>query len=290
MQPPATPFEWEHAPGLETLWLHDTRSGFCQLVPGHAFQAVEPHSDLLVIVGDLRVKMRYRLVPRPAGSPPGTELAPLLALAWARTRAESPGEPTLAPPAQLAGFGVDGAASLMYTLTPGIDREADTEEILVLVRGAQVMSIVKSFAQARTDWIGWTMLNQAATQSIVWDPARRPPVASVWPDGAFVEPGVFATARPGPRDAMRAQLSASAIAPAEQQALATALRRLFAGSEPLAQPVTDDMKRTYADYLKASCDDRALWALVDDALLQVRHAYDLHGFAIVLWRELTGGT
>jgi hypothetical protein len=40
-------------------------------------------------------------------------------------------------------------------------------------------------------------------------------------------------------------------------------------------------------YLKSSCDDAALWRIIDDGLAQVHNAYDLRGFAAILWRELT---
>jgi hypothetical protein len=287
------PFEWHHAKGLETLCVRHAALGFAQALPGHPYEAVEPERpgqprcDLMLLIADLAVEVRFLTARRPPEPANPKLLAPLLALSYAQNRAAAASEPRAAPAEQLAGFGAEGAGSVLYPLKEGVARGVDTEETLALVRGEHVVFVTKSFAKARTDWIGWTLFNQASTQSIVWDPARTPPVASVWPPSVFVEPGLAATPLPGPLEAMRAQLAGGAITPVSKEQLATALRRLFGGSEPLAQPVTPAMKRTYGDYLKASCDDRALWRLVDDGLAQVVHAYDLHGFAIVLWRELT---
>jgi hypothetical protein len=292
MQPTPEPFEWHHAHDVETMCVTSPDIGFFQALPGHPYETREPvrpgqpPCDLMATVADLAARVRYRRAQRPASPEDPILLAQLLALTYARARSSDPGEPRPAPADQLAAFGAEGAASVMYPLADPASRDGDTEETLVLVRGDHVIVITKSFTRATTDPIAWALFNQASTQSIVWDPARRPPVASVWPPGVFLEPGVAATARPGPRATLRAALAASAAGSDDERALAEALRRLFGGSEPLAQPVTPAMKQTYADYLKASCDDRALWTAIDVGLAQVENAYDLHGFAIVLHREL----
>jgi hypothetical protein len=121
-------------------------------------------------------------------------------------RAVTPVEPHAAAPEQLARFGAEAAASVMYELADGADDEANAEEVLVLVRGEWAMVIAKSFDKAKTDWIAWTLFNQAATQSIVWDPARIPPVESVWPPSVFVEPGIAATPKPQALEAVRREL------------------------------------------------------------------------------------
>jgi hypothetical protein len=110
----------------------------------------------------------------------------------------------------------------------------------------------------------------------------------VWPPSVFVEPGVAGKPKSEPLAALKRGLSTTQVPPKEKELLADALRVLFGGSAPLAQPVTADMKKIFAGHLKASCDDRALWKLVDDGLARVENAYDVHGLAIVLWRELTG--
>jgi hypothetical protein len=299
MTMPTTPttktFDWHHSSDLETLWVVGEDIGFFQALPGHPFELTEPSRpgqlpcDLTVMVGDLGARVRYRLARRPSGPDDAGVLAQALAYTYPKVRSPEPGDPRSAPPEQLARFGADGAASILYRLADGIEPGFDTEETLALVKGDRVVVITKTFAGAKTDPIAWALFNQASAQSIVWDPARRPAVASVWPPGVFLAPGVHGAARSEPRAALRAALDASAAGSGDRRALADALRRLFGGSEPLAEPVTAEMKKTYADYLKTACDDRALWGAIDAGLALVENAYDLHGLAIVLWRELTSG-
>jgi hypothetical protein len=240
----------------------------------------------MVVLADLGVQVRYRLAARPSGPDDPQLLAQALAYGYPRARSEEPDEPRPAPTQQRMAFGVDGAASVLYPLRDGVARGFDSEETLALVRGDRVVVVTKTFSSA-IDPIAWALFNHASTQSISWDPGRRPPVASVWPPGVFLAPGVQGTARPEPRAQLQAALQASAAEPEDKRALAAALRQLFGGSEPLAQPVTPRMKQTYADFLKASCNDRALWDAIDIGLALVENAYDVHGLAIVLWRELS---
>jgi hypothetical protein len=291
--PTTKTFDWHHSADLETLCVVGDEIGFFQALPGHPFEVTEPSRpgqlpcDLMVLVADVGAQVRYRLAQRPSGPDDPNLLAQVLAYTYPKARSPEPGEPRPAPPEQLAQLEVDGAASILYPLGNGIARGFDTEETLALVRGDRVVVITKTFARAATDPIAWALFNQASTQSIVWNPARRPEVASVWPPSVFLVPGVPGESRPGPRALLRAALDASSATSDDRRALAEALRRLFGGSEPLAQPVTPEMKKTYADYLKATCNDRALWDAIDGGLARVENAYDLHGFAIVMWRELT---
>jgi hypothetical protein len=277
------------------MWIRDSRCGFSQLLPGHPCHAVEdpgpgrPACDFLVTSAELPIKVRYLLKPRPANALDPKLMAPALALVYARSRGESPGEPSPAQSQQLAGFAAEGAGSILYALQPRLEDDVDTEETLVLIRDRWVMFVSKSFAKERIDPVAWSLFNGAATQSIVWDPTRTLPIESVWPPSLFLEPGVAGNAKPGPRDAFRRALAAQQIAPAEKEGLARALRQLFGIGEPPTQPVTAEMKQTMSRYLRAACDDQRLWQIVDDGLAQVVIAYDLHGLAIVLWRELTSG-
>lgn len=286
------PFDWHHSSDLETLCVVGEEIGFFQALPGHPFERSEPSRpgelpcDLALLVADLGAQVRYRLAPRPSGPDDPQLLAQALAYSYPRARSDEPGEPRSAPDEQRARFGVDGAASILYPLKEGVARGFDREETLALVRGDRVVVITTTFSSA-VDPIAWALFNQASTQSITWDPARRPPVATVWPHGVFLEPGVKGTARSEPRAALRRLLAESAASADDKRALAEALRRMFGGSEPLAQAVTPEMKRVYAEVLKASCNDRTLWATVDAGLVLVENAYDVHGLAIVLWRELT---
>jgi len=288
----AKTFDWHHSADLETLCVVGDQLGFFQAVPGHPFEVSEPvrpgqpPCDLMLRIADLGAKVRYRLAQRPSGPDDVSLLAQALAYAYPKARSTEPGEPRTAPPEQLARFGADAGASVLYPLREGVERGLDTEETLALVKGDRVIVITKTFARATTDPIAWALFNQASTQSIVWDAARRPPVASVWPPSAFLAPGVKGTPLPEARASLRTSLDASTAGPDERRALADALRRMFGGSEPLAEPVTADMKAVFADALKASCDDRALWETIERGLALVSNAYDLHGFAIVLWREL----
>ena len=286
------PFDWHHAPDLETLCVVGDAIGFFQALPGHPFERTESSRpgqlpcDLMVMLADLGVQVRYRLAARPSGPDDPRLLAQALAYAYPRARSDHPDEPRPAPAPQLLAFGVDGAASILYPLRDGAAPRFDREETLALIRGDRVIVITKTFSSS-IDPTAWALFNHASTQSISWDPGRRPPVASVWPPGVFLAPGVQGIAQPEPCAKLQAVLQSSAAGPDDKRALAAALRQLFGGSEPLAQPVTPQMKQTYADFLKASCNDHSLWAAIDLGLALVENAYDIHGLAIVLWRDLT---
>jgi hypothetical protein len=287
-------WQWHHAPGLETMCVTNAELGFFQALPGCPWEVTEPTPPgqvpcaFMAMIGELEMPVRYFMMRRPPHAMDPALLAPLLARTWAQGRAAELGETRPAPAEQLARFGVEGAGSIQYTLKAGVGERVDTEETLALVRGDSVLFIVKSFAKAKMNPISWALFNSASTQSISWRGPGQPlpPVASVWPASVFLEPGVQGQAKPEARNRLQAALHGSEAGSADEGALAKALTALFGGSEPLAQPVTADMKKTYADYLKASCDNRVLWGAIDHGLTMVENAYDLHGFAIVLWREI----
>jgi hypothetical protein len=120
------PFDWHHAPDLETLCVVGEGIGFFQALPGHPFERTEPSRpgqlpcDLTVMLADLGVQVRYRLAARPSGPEDPQLLAQALAYAYPKARSDKPGEPRSAPPQQLAAFGVDGAASVLYPLRDGV--------------------------------------------------------------------------------------------------------------------------------------------------------------------------
>jgi hypothetical protein len=290
-------FDWHHAPGLETLCVVSEDLGFFQALPGCPFEMTEPTPPgqvpcaFMLMIGELEVPVRYYLMRRPPDAIEPALLGPLLARTWAQRRGTELGETRPATAEQLARWGVEGAGSVQYRLAPGVHRDAglDREETLALVRGDSVLLVAKSFQQAKLDPLAWALFNAASTQSISWrGPGQTlPPVASVWPaTNVFVQPGVRAEAKPQAQALVADAFDGAEPDGKEEQALAAALRGLVGGSEPLAQPLTPEMKQTLGEHLKSTCESPILRSAIDLGLSRCKSSYDLRGFAILAWRAL----
>jgi hypothetical protein len=267
--------------------LVDERCGFSMSLPGHPYQTVTlqaervPRHDARVVIKDVPVEVRLRLDSRPEGIK-AAPLASALVQSFASVRSRSPLRVTPAREAVRRAWGVEAAASALYSLSNFDPSGADTEEVLVLVHAAQVMTVTRSFPGAFTDNLRWTLFNSASNSSLRWAPDAPSPrePASLWPQSTFLLPGVLGLLRPERRQ--QARDLGQALDGALLKALSPRLETLLYSSEPPTQEVEPSTRRHLEDYLLEVAQGSALEGYIKAEMPQVRCAQDTRGLALVL--------
>jgi hypothetical protein len=277
----------------ETALVIERRSGFTQAMPGHPALAAPtpegPRHDARLLLADAPIAVRYRLDRLPAGMQPGP-LAQSLTLAYAKERAGEDPLVSAADAARCEAWGVQAAASSVYPLKAE-DPDGDYESVSVLTRplddATAAMVITYRFPSRAVSPVHWALFSSGAQVGLSWNPGAIPDgVPRIWPESAYLRPGVRGElwpARQAQADALRSQL---VITPAEVAALRVRLLRLVGGGEASGNPVDLGQREIYRMYLADVVADRAADEAMRDVLADVHVAHDLRGAAIVLLSAL----
>lgn len=275
----------------ETGLLSDPASGFSMAIPGHPYQSVTldhpqvPRHDARVMVKDVPVELRFRRDPRPEAIK-AAPLAVALVQSFASNRCESQINLQPAQEAQRRAWGVEAAASAIYPLKRFDPSGADTEEVLVIVHAQRVMTITRAFPGAFTDSLRWTLFNTACNGSISWGPVGASPEAppTLWPESAFLRPGVHGVLHP-PRRAQALAL-ARTLPSTLIERVAPRLETLLYGSESPTTVIDASMRRFMGDYLLEVFEGTDASKLIQDSLPEVHNAQDSRGLALLLLRAV----
>ena len=124
-----------------------------------------------------------------------------------------------------------------------------------------------------------------AEATMAWDTTRWEQRGRVWPDGAFLGPGLFGAPKAKYNEIAK-HLSGAPLLPAERTQVLTVLSGVVTGAGapwvPLTPPVIDGNKRAVLSAIR----NGRLRAFVEEAFTEVRTAHDLRGLAIILGRAL----
>jgi hypothetical protein len=275
----------------DTALYQDSRTGFSHLLPGrpslgmHGLRPHDPPADATIHLQDAPISIRYRLEPPSFAASSAQELARGTAERFAAWRAHSTVPVEWANDSWLVAWGVEAAAVAAYAV-PSSDGPA-REDLFVLVRQGMVMLVSWTYPSGFVDDPGYATFASVAEATMVWDLSRWEQRGRVWPESAFLGPGLFGAPRTRFNEAAKA-LTQSPILPDERVQVLAILSGVVTGAGapwvPIAPDTIDGNKRAILSAVR----NGRLRAFLDEAFTEVRTAHDLRGLAIILGRALDG--
>jgi hypothetical protein len=275
----------------DTALFQDARAGFSHLLPGKpalgmpGLRANDPPADAVVHLQDAPITLRYRFEPPAVAAPSAMDLARRTGERYAGFRARAEVSVDFANPTWLAVWSVEAAAVAAYDVAgpPGTARLR--EDLFVLVRDAMVMLVTWTYPRGFIDDPAYATFASIAEATMVWDRNRWGQTGRVWPDSAFLGPGLYGAPNPKHNEAAK-QLAVAPIGDEERAHLMSILAGVVSGAGapwvPLAPPVREAHRRL----LVGAVRDARVRAFVSSAFDHVVTAHDLRGLAMMLGRTL----
>jgi|GEM_PF-2506952 len=274
----------------------------------------EPPADVVVHLQDVPVTVRYKLEAPSVHASSAAELARLTAERFASWRAQAPVNVELANPTWLVGWGSEAAAVASYDvvartpapsspshtspphppsdLTPAAHgdtrpvADGDTrEDLFVLVRQGMVYLVTWTYPRGFADDPAYASFASVAEATMIWDPLRWEQRGRIWPESAFVGPGIHAQPQPRYNEAAR-WLSRVALADDERAHLLGVLSKIVGNAGAPWAPLRADVLEGHRSALLSSLRHPELRTFVDGVFFEVRTGHDLRGLAVVLGRAL----
>lgn len=286
----ATPFALTPARDDVALF-QDGRAAFSHLLPGRPTLGMarpgDPPADAVVYLQDAPITLRYRLEPPSFAASSAAELARGTAERYASWRAQAKVTVDWANDSWLAAWGVEAAVVAAYDVPPNPSTGATLarEDLFVLVRQGMVMLASWTYPRGFVDDPAYATFASVAEATMAWDPARFDQRGKVWPESAFLGPGLFGAPKPRYHEISK-QLAAAPLLPEERTQILAILSGVVSGAGapwvPLAPQVIDGNERAILSAVR----NGRVRAFVEEAFVEVRTAHDLRGLAVILGRAL----
>ena len=285
--PPAEPFSLTPSRD-DTALYRDNRFGFSHLLPGRPVlieaKADDPPADAAIQLQDAPITVRYRIEgPSFAASSAG-ELARGTAERNAQWRAQAVVNVDFANDSWLASWGAEAAAVAAYDV-PAASGEALREDLFVLVRHGAVLLVTWTYPRAFIEDPAYATFASVAEATMIWDFARWEQRGHVWPDGAFLGPGLYGAAK-AKYNELASQLGSASILPDERSQLLAILSGIVSAAGAPWVLLAPQMIEANKHAVLAGARNGRLRAFIDEAFRDVQTAHDLRGLAIFLGRAL----
>lgn len=274
----------------DTALFKDARAGFSHLLPGRPVlglggRAGEPPADAVIHLQDAPVTMRYVLAPPAFAASDALEAVRLTASSYAGWRANAQVQIDFANPTWLAAWGVEAAAVAAYDV--GGHDGAQREDIFVLAKNRLLMTITWTYPRGFIHDPAYATFASVAEATMVWDSARWEQRGRVWPESAFIGPGLYGRARPKHNDLAK-QIAVTAITQEERAHLLALLSSIVSSAGAPWVILTPETIDTDRRALLAATRVPVIHAFIQTAFVDVRTAHDLRGLAVMLGRAVDG--
>ena len=288
----ATPFALTLARD-DTALYQDSRAGFSHLLPGRPTLGVatqrpgDPPADAVIHLQDAPITIRYRLESPSFAASSAGELARGTAERFASWRAQTAVPVDWANDSWLTAWGVEAAVVAAYDLPPSASTGGALmrEDLFVLVRQGMVMLASWTYPRGFVDDPAYATFASVAEATMAWDPARWEQRGRVWPEGAFLGPGLFGAPKAKYNETSKL-LAGAAVVPEERMQILAILSGVVSGAGapwvPLAPEVIEGNKRAILSAVR----NARLATFIDDAFADVKTAHALRGLAIMIGRAL----
>ncbi len=277
----------------DTALYQDARAGFSHLLPGRPMLGMatlrpgDPPADAVIHLQDAPITIRYRLESPGFVASSAAELARGTAESFARWRAQASVTVDWANDSWLLAWGAEAAVVAAYDVPAAAGTEVTREDLFVLVRQGMILVVSWTYPRGFVDDPAYATFASVAEATMIWDPARWEQYGRVWPDGAFLGPGLFGAPQAKYSEIAR-QLSTAPLLPDERTQVLAILSGVVSGAGApwvaLPREVIDGNKRAVLSAVR----NGRLRAFVEEAFLEIRTAHDLRGLAIVMGRALDG--
>ena len=279
----------------DTALYQDARAGFSHLLPGRPMlgsgihRPGDPPADAVVHLQDAPITLRYRLEAPSFHAASAAELARGTAERFAGWRAQATVAVDWANESWLSAWGAEAAVVAAYDIPASATTSGATtlqrEDLFVMVRQGMVMLVSWTYPRGFVDDPAYATFASVAEATMVWALSRWEQRGRVWPEGAFLGPGLFGAPRTKYHE-LGKQLSSAPILPDERMQVLAILSGIVTGAGapwvPLAPEMIDGNKRALLSAVK----NARLRAIVEEGFAEVRTAHDLRGLAIILGRAL----
>ena len=275
----------------DTALYKDSRAGFSHLLPGRPTLGMvtprpgDPPADAVIHLQDAPITIRYRLQSPSFAATSAGELARGTAERFASWRAQAAVNVAWANDSWLVAWGVEAAVVAAYDLPPSSGSNLLREDLFVLVRQGVVMLVSWTYPRGFVDDPAYATFASVAEATMAWDPTRWEQRGRVWPEGAFLGPGLFGAPKSKYNETAKLLANASLL-PEERAQILAILSGVVSGAGapwvPLAPELIEGNKRA----ILAAVRNARLATFIDDAFADVKTAHDLRGLAIILGRTL----
>ena len=300
---PRSPFSLETGKDDDAGLFQDARTGFSHLLPGRPSlgrpRPGEPPADATVHLQDAPITLRYKLEPPTVRASSAGELARLTAERFACWRAQAPVNVEFANPTWLLAWGAEAAAVATYDVARAAGshppppsgqaqpRQAQParEDLFVLVRQGMVYIVTWTYPRGFTDDPAYASFASVAEATMIWDPLRWEQRGRVWPESAFVGPGIYAPPKPKHAESAR-WLSSLPLSDDERARVLGVLSDLIGNAGAPWVALRPDGLERHRSAVLSSLRHPELRSFVDGAFSDVRTAHDLRGLAVLLGRAL----
>lgn len=303
MQPPASlhvptplapsgttsPFGLE--PGKDdTALFKDARAAFSHLLPGRPVLGFgarpgDPPADAIIHLQDAPITVRYTLAPPAFPAPDALEAVRLTASRYAGWRSNGDVAIDVANPTWLSAWAVEAAAVAAYDI--GGRDGAQREDLFVLAKNRLLLTVTWTYPRGFIHDPAYAAFASVAEATMVWDSTRWEQRGRVWPDSAFIGPGLYGRPRPKHNDLAK-QIAVTPIPPAEAAHLLALLSSIVSSAGAPWVPLSLETIDAHRNSLLAATRVPVVHAFVQTAFVDVRSAHDLRGLAVMLGRAVDG--
>lgn len=296
---PPSPFSLEIGKDDDAGLFQDARTGFSHLLPGRPSLAMprpgDPPADATMHLQDAAVTVRYKLEPPSVRAPSAAELARLTAERFACWRAQAPVNVEHANPTWLLAWGAEAAAVATYDVAqaagstpppPSAPRsDAPREDLFVLVRQGMVYVVTWTYPRGFVDDPAYASFASVAEATMVWDPLRWEQRGRIWPESAFVGPGIHAQPKPKHNESAR-WLARVPLHDDERARVLAVLAGVVGNAGAPWVELRPDTLEAHRSAVLSCVRHPELRTFVNGAFSDVRTAHDLRGLAVLLGRAL----
>jgi hypothetical protein len=276
----------------------DERCGLELLIPGGPVLRApvpspnEPPCEAEITLSRLPITMALRLSILPADA--AQSVRPIdLVRAIAQTRSTALPRPHAATPEQLKRWGCEAAASEIYPLpvTQGGDGAADTEEVLVLLRAGQLVTIFLRFPRARLQGPSWALWSSVVLGRLRFldaaSPGSDPPL---FPPSTFLAPGIDGLLHADCAQRIDRLQPLAQLAAAGSTRTVNELHKhcalLLSATDPPDRAIGPAERRDLLELLIADLPEDAAASALAHTLAEVQSGFDLRGFALLVLHVL----
>jgi hypothetical protein len=286
---PTSPFGLE--PGKDdTALFKDARGGFSHLLPGRPVLGLgarpgEPPADAVIHLQDAPITVRYSLAPPSFPASDALDAVRGTAAAYAGWRSNAEVQVDFANPTWLSAWGVEAAAVAAYDV--GGRSGAQREDLFVLAKNRLLMTVTWTYPRGFIHDPAYATFASVAEATMVWDSARWEQRGRVWPDSAFIGPGLYGRPRPKHNDLAK-QIAVGPMGRDERAHLLALLSSIVSSAGAPWVPLAPEVIEAQYHALSSASRQPLVHTFLQAAFGDVRTAHDLRGLAVMLGRAVDG--
>jgi hypothetical protein len=268
--------------------LGDRRLGFSLILPGcptlgevKTAPGSEPSLEATVTFAELPIVLQLRVHKPPAARDPRSLLEGFIRT-YTASRTPSLAKIRNIEAEQLSRWRVEAAASTQYKLSMRMSHNGESEDLLVLCRQGQLLTLTRRFVAERLVPLSGTLFTAALYGTLSWDGAPPPVAPRLWPESRFLGAGISGRLTAACRPLAERLSPIFEMDADDAAALGVRIEPLIAGHDAPATALGSDAILQVTHRLTQVCPRPPQEDAITELLRDVRTAHDLRGVALLL--------